>query len=43
MSDIDTKIAAIIMIGGLSSRMGGGIKSLIKFNNLIKPKMISFV
>ncbi len=33
MSNIDTKIAAIIMIGGLSSRMGGGIKSLNKFNN----------
>ena len=27
------KIVALIMIGGLSKRMGGGIKSLIKFNN----------
>ncbi|MDC0226560.1 molybdenum cofactor guanylyltransferase [Alphaproteobacteria bacterium] len=29
----NNKIAAIIMLGGRSRRMGGGIKSLIKFNS----------
>tara|TARA_B110000116_G_C16791045_1_gene563800 strand:+ start:464 stop:1096 length:633 start_codon:yes stop_codon:yes gene_type:complete len=33
MSDLDTKMLALIMIGGKSTRMGGGIKSFIKFNN----------
>jgi len=27
------KICAVILVGGLSTRMGGGIKSLYKFNN----------
>ena len=29
----DEKIAVLIMLGGKSTRMGGGIKSLIEFNN----------
>jgi len=33
MIEIDRKILAIIMIGGQSKRMGGGIKSLLEFNN----------
>ena len=33
MSNIDSSILAVIMIGGQSKRMGGGIKSLIEFNN----------
>lgn len=33
MSDLDKKILAIIMIGGQSKRMGGGIKSFITLNN----------
>ena len=33
MAKIDNKVAALIMIGGQSKRMGGGIKSFIKFNN----------
>ena len=33
MTELDNKILALIMIGGQSSRMGGGIKSFIKFNN----------
>ncbi len=32
MKELDIKIAAIIMVGGLSSRMGGGVKSLLEFN-----------
>ena len=31
MTELDNKILALIMIGGQSSRMGGGIKSFIKF------------
>jgi molybdenum cofactor guanylyltransferase len=33
MKEFDNKILALIMIGGESKRMGGGIKSFIKFNN----------
>ena len=33
MHKLYSKIAVIIMIGGKSSRLGGGIKSLIKINN----------
>ena len=33
MLNIDNKILAVIMIGGQSRRMGGGIKSFIEFNN----------
>ena len=33
MKDINNKMLALIMIGGQSKRMGGGNKSLIKFNN----------
>ena len=33
MHKIYSEIAVIIMIGGKSSRLGGGIKSLIKINN----------
>ena len=33
MLDLENKIAAVIMIGGQSKRMGGGIKSFIEFNN----------
>tara|TARA_Y100000590_G_scaffold445510_1_gene577804 strand:+ start:91 stop:720 length:630 start_codon:yes stop_codon:yes gene_type:complete len=31
---INKKICGVILTGGLSSRMGGGIKSLLKFNNI---------
>ena len=33
MSKINNTMVALIMIGGQSTRMGGGVKSLIKFNN----------
>ena len=33
MHKLYSEIAVIIMIGGKSSRLGGGIKSLIKINN----------
>ena len=33
MQKLYSEIAVIIMIGGKSSRLGGGIKSLIKINN----------
>ena len=33
MTDLDNKILALIMIGGQSRRMGGGIKSFIEFNH----------
>ena len=33
MHNINQEICASILIGGKSSRMGGGIKSLIKYNN----------
>ena len=33
MNKLYSEIAVIIMIGGKSSRLGGGIKSLIKINN----------
>ena len=33
MTKIDSKILALLMIGGQSKRMGGGIKSFIEFNN----------
>ncbi|MDC0192814.1 molybdenum cofactor guanylyltransferase, partial [Alphaproteobacteria bacterium] len=33
MHNLYSEIAVIIMIGGKSSRLGGGIKSLIKINN----------
>ena len=33
MSDLENKMIALIMIGGQSRRMGGGIKSFIEFNN----------
>ena len=33
MLDLENKMAAVIMIGGQSKRMGGGIKSFIEFNN----------
>ena len=33
MHKLHSKIVVIIMIGGKSSRLGGGIKSLIKINN----------
>ena len=29
------EICAVIMVGGKSSRMGGGIKSFKKFNNIM--------
>ena len=32
-NQLDEKIAVLIMLGGKSTRMGGGIKSLIEFNN----------
>ena len=32
MSDKKDKICTVILTGGLSTRMGGGIKSLTKFN-----------
>ena len=35
MSDKKNKICAVILTGGLSTRMGGGIKSLRNFNNKI--------
>ena len=34
MTDLDNKILALIMIGGQSRRMGGGIKSFVEFNNI---------
>ena len=33
MKNLDSKILALIMIGGQSKRMGGGIKSFLEFNN----------
>ena len=33
MIDCNNDLCAVILTGGRSSRMGGGIKSLIKFNN----------
>ena len=33
MDNLNKEISAVIMIGGKSKRMGGGIKSLIAFNN----------
>ena len=33
MDNLNKEISAVIMIGGQSKRMGGGIKSLITFNN----------
>ena len=33
MQTMNSNICVAILIGGLSSRMGGGIKSLEKFNN----------
>ena len=33
MTDLNNKILALIMIGGQSRRMGGGVKSFIEFNN----------
>jgi len=33
MKDLNNKMIALIMIGGKSTRMGGGIKSFIQFNN----------
>jgi len=33
MENLNNDISAVIMIGGQSKRMGGGIKSLITFNN----------
>lgn len=35
MKNYNSKICAVIMTGGKSSRMGGGIKTLKKFNNKI--------
>ena len=35
MNNIKNEICAVILTGGLSSRMGGGIKTLTKFNNKI--------
>ena len=35
MKNIYNNIYAVILVGGLSSRMGGGIKSLKKFNDKI--------
>ena len=33
MNDFSNEVCAVILTGGKSSRMGGGIKSLKKFNN----------
>lgn len=33
MTNLNNKITAVIMVGGESKRMGGGIKSLMTFNN----------